>query len=274
MKQWSLIVWISLLSACQILSAQVSDEKETTELLAPTKEKKAPKEPKNNAKDVQWFLAGVGGIAFQTALPTYSINSARLNTNSAGGASPFIGFKVGGRYKKKHQMAFMLEKTIVANGFTYSGDYDEGLGVARELDYVFGNVEYSYNLLNTKRFWLGPSIQIGLGVGDNSSSDFYDRGRQQYIYTPQGLAYHEYDFVRAEIPDFVFNYGLGFTFGVEIVPNKFVLGLDLRWLHSLGDVHEYEVNYNYNLETLNFTASSAMENIHLGLQVAFLFNAP
>jgi hypothetical protein len=218
----------------------------------------------------QWFIALGGGIALQTAFPNYSVSSANLTNSSAGGASPFIFGKLGYRHQNKHQGAFMVEKTIANNGFTYLGEEQEGLGLSRGIDYLLFNLEYSYNLLNAQRFWLGPTVQLGIGVGDTTGSAFYDRGRERYFNTPNGVSYHRYDIIRAEVPALVFNYGIGFTFGAEVIDDRLYIGTDLRWLHSFAAIHEYEINYQNNLNTLNFNVKSPMMNIHWGLHLAYL----
>lgn len=261
MKQLSLLLGIWLSTSVSLVYAQITDETTTTEIT-----QKDISSPKG-----QWFLGLGGGLAVQIANPTHSVNSEHLNETSVGSTSPFIGAKFGYRYNNKHHGAITLEKTQASNSFIYIGDYGEGLGVNRGIDYVFVNVEYSYNLLNAKRFWLGPSLQLGGGAGDNSSSHFYDRGREQYFTTPQGISYHKYEIVRAEIPKFIFNYGVGVHFGVEVIDNKFYIGTAMRFLHSFAPVHEYEINYQNNLETLNFVVTSPLTNLHFGLQLAYMF---
>ncbi|MGH1334701.1 MAG: hypothetical protein ACRBFS_01130 [Aureispira sp.] len=262
MKQLCLSLLALLLTGNQLLHAQIIEEEETGVSI----QSASVTVPKN-----QWFVAIGGGIAFQTAGPKYSIESSALTNRSAGGSSPFIWGKVGYRIKNKHQGAFILEKTIGNNTFSYSGEFEEGFGLSREMSYVFGNLEYSYNLLNAQRFWFGPSVQFGLGVGDTSGSAFYDRGRSNLFQTPQGSSYHKYDIVSAKVPNVVFNYGLGFNFGAEVIDDRFYIGVELRWLHSLGAIHEYEIDYQDNTKKLNFKVKSPMMNIHLGLQLAYLF---
>lgn len=259
MKQQPLLFLILFLFYSTSIIAQLPKETATTK-------EKPFLVPKN-----QWFIALGGGIALQTAFPNYSVSSPNLTNSSAGESSPFIWGKMGYRFQNKHQVAFMVEKTIASNSFAYSGAEQEGLGLNRGIDYVLVNLEYSYNLLHAKRFWLGPSIQLGIGVSDTSGSAFYDRGSARYFNTPNGISYHKYDIVSAKVPGVIFNYGVGFTFGVELIDDRFYIGTDLRFLHSFAAIHEYEITYQNNLNTLNFKVKSPMMNIHWGLHLAYLF---
>lgn len=259
MKQQSLLFFILFLFCSTSMVAQFPKDTAATE-------EAATLAPKN-----QWFIALGGGIALQTAFPNYSVSSSNLTNSSAGESSPFIWGKIGYRFQNKHQGAFMVEKTIASNSFAYLGAEQEGLGLNRGIDYVLVNLEYSYNLLNAKRFWLGPSVQFGLGIGDTSGSAFYDRGGERYFNTPSGISYHKYDIVQAKVPNLVFNYGIGFTFGAEVIDDRFYIGTDLRFLHSFAAIHEYEINYQNNLNTLNFKVKSPLRNIHWGLHLAYLF---
>lgn len=263
MRQPTFLLLLCWLSSVSFLHAQLIEEEEDAKIYI---ESESVTTPKN-----QWFVALGGGIALQTAEPMYSIASSALTNRSAGESSPFIWGKVGYRIKNKHQGAFILEKTIANNSFSYSGEHEEGLGLSRGISYIFGNLEYSYNLLNSQRFWLGPSVQVGLGAGDTTASAFYDRGHSNLFQTPQGSSYHEYDIVNAKVPNVVFNYGLGFNFGAEVINDRFYIGIEMRWLHSLGAIHEYEIDYQDNTKNLNFKVKSPMMNVHLGLQLAYLF---
>lgn len=262
MKKLCLSLLILSLIGHQMLCAQTISHAKEDELI----QKKSTLTPKN-----QWFVALGGGIAAQTAFPNYSVVSTHLTNSSVGSASPYIWGKLGCRFYNKHQASFILEKTEATNSFAYLGDHGEGLGLNRGISYVFGNLEYSYNLLNAKRFWLGPTVQIALGAGDTSGTAFYDRGKDNFFTTPQGLSYHKYDIVRAEVPSLVFSYGIGLTFGVEVIDDRFYIGTELRWLHSLGAIHEYEIDYQDNSKNLNFVVNSPLMNIHFGLQLAYLF---
>jgi len=218
-----------------------------------------------------WFLAIGGGSAFQNGQPSYSISSQNLNNSSAYNRSPYLFGKVGFRFHNKHQAALILEKTVASNSFTFWGDHKEGFGVNRGIDYFLGNFEYGYNLLNMKRFWFGPSIQLGIGVGITNSSDFFELGKEGDFKIPDGYSYHKYNIVNHSIPSHIYNIGLGTNLGMEVIDSRLTVGLDIRWLYSLNSVHKYNITYQYNTETLDFTVHSPLSNINLGVKFAYHF---
>jgi len=256
MKRILSLFFIFLVAGSLVVQAQVTEDQ-------------MPK--KVEVAKSHWLISLGGGVANQTALPNYSVTSPNLSNGAANNRSPYLFWKVGYRFQNKHQAAFILEKTVATNSFLYTGDYSEGLGANREIDCIIANLEYSYNLFNTKRFWFGPSVQLGVGLGTQNSTAFFDRGREANFNTPVGRSFHKYDVVEHSIPSHIYNFGIGTNFGIKVPNSHFIIGTDIRWLYSFSPVHEYKIKYQYNAQILDFTVNSPLSNINLGIKLAYLF---
>ena len=228
----------------------------------------------------KWFVEAGGGVGTMNATYQYSVFSSYLHRESELNALPYLQLKVGMRLQDRHLVSVGWERVFIANGFTYLrthwGTATRGLGAMRDTRYEVFGLFYEYNLLRSKRFWLAPSVQLGLGFTDPTPHLWDSVGREQTYLDPAGMGpstTHRFEMVQRQEAPVIFVYGLGWSTGVEIIDDRLYFGVEVKLVHSPHPrAKVYETRYTVDQEPpLIFETNNGIFNLNLGLRLRYEF---
>jgi hypothetical protein len=194
---------------------------------------------------------------------SYSASSPYLSSHHE--VEEVVGFtgRVGVRFLERHDIGLGVEPTKMINSFRYNGSIGGG-GTGYEMYYQHVSLQYSYNLLNSKRFALRPLVQAGVGLSA------VDREFLDDVYYQAGTTPENYRFVAAEVSEqqeIVFMYGVGAAFEWEIMDDRLSIGLSTKLIHSpYNSVSTRTIGYQQGTEPYLETESyGRIMNLNMAL---------